>query len=434
MKKLQGKLVLIAFFSSLVVFLSVSFIIKIVMTVYQNIGLDSTTELIAMNGGKFPEKSEYDRLENIGGIKENIQYTEELVFTTRYFVVHLDENDTAEAANISAIASVDVYEAKRMAERVVKKGEETGYDGVFRYRLWKLKDHGKIVIFLDCTDVINVRDFVFLVSIAVALIFTLLITLLFGALSKRVLDPFEKNNLKQRQFITDASHELKTPLAIISANAQVLQYKNGDNEWIKNIISQSNRMSDMIGALLSLSRMEEMGEVVYEPSVDLTGIVKKTVDDFTEIFENKHVTVKTDIEEAVYANVNSAQISQMVSLLTENASKYVTEEGDVVISLFRMGRNIIFKIYNTATIDDSVDLNRLFDRFYRSDSSRNSKTGGHGIGLSVVWRIAQNHKGRVFCKREEGGVSFTATISNRIRVRRQKQKIEKGKDKKKAKA
>ena len=130
-------------------------------------------------------------------------------------------------------------------------------------------------------------------------------------------------------------------------------------------------------------------------------------------------------EEAVYANVNSAQISQMVSLLTENASKYVTEEGDVVISLFRMGRNIIFKIYNTATIDDSVDLNRLFDRFYRSDSSRNSKTGGHGIGLSVVWRIAQNHKGRVFCKREEGGVSFTATISNRIRVRRQKQKKEK---------
>lgn len=250
--------------------------------------------------------------------------------------------------------------------------------------------------------------------------FVLMITIVFSFLSKLIVRPFEENSRMQKQFITDASHELKTPLAIISANAEVLAYKNGENEWIKNITSQVTRISELVGELLTLNRLEEVDEITDITQVDLSGILNKYAGDFEEVLKGKNITLSKDIQPDVIINGNPSQLERLVSVLIENASKYASENGEVRIILSKNAKFVRLSVFNTCEIDPETDFRHLFDRFYRPDSSRTSKTGGHGIGLSIAKRIVTLHNGSIEAAPSENGIVFNAKISSKIKSSKKK--------------
>lgn len=413
MKKLRRKIVFAVFVSATVVF---ALIVLLAGSVFRyNIisRSDSTTELIEANNGLLPPKESYDRMEEKSDLF-GYHYDEESPYRIRYFSV-IYENDNIKSVDISHIASIDENDARDMAERVKDKGVETGNYHDFRYRI--SKNDGS-VFFMDCSEEYRTVNTVLIIMSLVALAFVLLITVVFYFVSGRVVRPFEENSRMQKQFITDASHELKTPLAIISANAEVLAYKDGENEWIKNITDQTVRISELINEMLTLNRLEEIETNVNISPLNLSEILTAAAREFDEVFVSKHVTVKSDIQPDVTLNGNSDQLRRLASVLIENASKYVEENGRVELSLRRESRYTVLRVFNTCEIDPDADYKHLFDRFYRPDMSRTSKTGGHGIGLSIAKRIVVLHNGSIEAQPAEDGLGFIVKLSNKLKTGR----------------
>jgi signal transduction histidine kinase len=222
----------------------------------------------------------------------------------------------------------------------------------------------------------------------------------------------------QKQFITDASHELKTPLAIISANAEVLAYKDGENEWINNITAQVERIGGLINELLTLNRLEEIDTVVDIEPVNLSELIYTVSADFEQVFKGEEVSVKYDVQPDIVINGNRNQLERLISVLVENASKYISVGGEFRITLKKEMRYTTLSVFNTCEIDPNVDYKYLFDRFYRPDSSRTSGTGGHGIGLSIAKRIATLHNGSIAAVPQVDGLSFNVKLSNRMRLQK----------------
>lgn len=245
------------------------------------------------------------------------------------------------------------------------------------------------------------------------------ITLVFAFLLGRIVRPFAENARMQKQFITDASHELKTPLAIIFANAEVLAYKDGENEWINNITTQVKRVSDLVNEMLTLNRLEEIDEVSDIEPVLFSQTVDSITITFEEVLLGKHSVLRRDIQPDVTLNGNPAQLERLVSVLTENASKYVSENGEVTVTLRQVPRHTLLTVFNTCEIDPDTDYSHLFDRFYRPDSSRTSKTGGHGIGLSIAKRIVTLHNGSIEAIPSDKGMTFSVKLPNKLKIKNQ---------------
>lgn len=376
---------------------------------------DSMTQIINVNNGTVPMMQEYEKGSPTNWLDWGI-LNEESAFRTRYFTVYLNDDMQTESTDTEHIASIDGETALAMAERAVSEGKSVGYIDEYRYRIAKNSEGKNAVIFLDCSEEFEQQRVTTCILAAISVAFSFLITLIFAIFSTRVLKPFEENASKQRQFITDASHELKTPLSIIAANAEVLEYKGGSNEWLSNITGQVSHMGDLINDMLALSKMEEFdGETPIEP-VDLSDVVNETVSSFSEVLKQKNINLQMNVEPDIVLNGNRKQLNMLVSVLVENASKYITDSGTLKVSLNRSGKYTVFRIFNTAKIEEGFNLKYLFDRFYRPDSSRTSATGGQGIGLSIAKKITELHNGSISAKRVEDGICFTAELSNHLKT------------------
>ena len=415
MKKLRTRMILIVFLSSAVIFALTFVLFRGALVRYQNQQADGMTLIISSYGGEVPEVEDYSEEDLTGEIPHyGVSISEESAFRTRYFVVALDSSGASVSASLDHVASVDESTAFAMAESALESGSGTGYYGTYRWRVVE-SSGGITVIFLDCEENFTFRRATTMIAGTLCVLFPLLITLIFGLFSKRAMKPFEENARRQRQFITDASHELKTPLAIISANAEVLEYKAGQNEWIDNITGQTGHMAELIDDLLTLAKMDEYEGDPDLTEVNLTDLVQRKAADFAEVFRRKEVSVQTEITGEILLTANAKQLSMLLSILIENAAKYVTDGGKVRMTLYVSGKYAFFEIENTAMLEGGQDLEKLFDRFYRPDSSRNSKTGGQGIGLSTARKIAELHGGSLTARRTEGGICFTAALSVKMR-------------------
>lgn len=410
MKKLQRKMIAIAFISVMAVFSVLVAGLNYSLILSNAKRADAMTRAISFNDGKMPKMRDFDSEEFKEQTEYEIELNPETEFRTRYFIVKMNDDNKASDFEDEHISSVDEKTALEMADRVIQIGNETGYFGEYRFRLVGDINEPDYVIFLDCRDYIESQKTTLNLAIGISLLFALMVSSIFACLSSRILRPFEQNQKAQKQFITDASHELKTPLAIISANAEVLKYKSGDNEWTQNIISQTGRMGKLINQLLILSRMEEVGDEARHEEIDFSKILTESINKFDEVFSGRGVTVERAVEEGIKLNGVQNQMENLCDILIENSSKYVTEGGRICISLVRNGRKAVFTVFNTASVDDDFDGTKIFDRFYRTDKSRTSSTGGYGIGLSIARRIVEQHKGSISAKAEDGGVLFTVIL------------------------
>lgn len=279
MKKLRHKLICMAFLVVSGVFVIVLVILYVSYGLYYSHQADAMTQLISGNGGIVPEFQEYKNRNDQEDSLYPIILDEESEFRTRYFIVYLVEDAQTVSLNIKHIASVSESEASEMAQTVISGDKTTGYLDSYRYRVTQ-NDNTYTVIFLDCNENFTSRTVTMRIIALTAILIIVLITFLFGLFSKRVVQPFEENANRQKQFITDASNELKTPLSIISANAEVLEYKNGKNDWTQNIIAQSQRMGKLIGYLLTLSQMDEVEAETPKKPVNFSLIAVETASSF----------------------------------------------------------------------------------------------------------------------------------------------------------
>ena len=224
------------------------------------------------------------------------------------------------------------------------------------------------------------------------------VSIVLMTVAHRIMSPVAQSYEKQKRFITDAGHELKTPLAIIRANADLLDMEFGENESIEEIRRQTVQMSELTADLVFLARMEESGQ----NHLTMTNFGLSEIDK----------TLAIDVQQGLLVNGNSKVLRQLCSILLDNAIKYSPSGSTVSVSLSKKGRYAALTVENTtATLIPEKDLEFLFERFYHTDSSRNSKTGGNGIGLSIAKSIVDAHSGRISASlTAEDHLQITATI------------------------
>ena len=411
MKKLRLKMIGIVFASVVAAFMVMTIILVMCFGAYRNRQADQITAMISENNGTVPQLKDYKQQQKNSQAFERYfnNYNEDSSYRTRFFRIFLDEDKKVTNVNMDHIAAVDEKKAVRMTKMAMLRRGKVGLVGSYRYRKEYKDGQVRSIIFLDCKENQSFYHLAVTITITVSTLLTCLITVIFAIASKRAVRPFEINSNRQKQFITDASHELKTPLAIISANAEVLQYKGDGNEWTQNIIDQTKHMGKLINQLLVLAKLDEVQEKSEKQEADLKLLLEETIEPFEEVATQKKVTLKLHLEEGVTIRVNREQIAQLVSILTENAAKYVNDGGKIVWRLTKTQHGAVLVVKNT-TEKELPDTKRMFDRFYRSDSSRSSKTGGQGIGLSIEKKIVDSHKGSITAKAGDGMVTFRVSL------------------------
>lgn len=411
MKKLRLKMIGIVFVSVVAAFMVMTIILVMCFGAYRNRQADQITAMISENNGTVPQLKDYKQQQKNSQAFERYfnNYNEDSSYRTRFFRIFLDEDKKVTNVNMDHIAAVDEKKAVRMTKMAMLRRGKVGLVGSYRYRKEYKDGQVRSIIFLDCKENQSFYHLAVTITITVSTLLTCLITVIFAIASKRAVRPFEINSNRQKQFITDASHELKTPLAIISANAEVLQYKGDGNEWTQNIIDQTKHMGKLINQLLVLAKLDEVQEKSEKQEADLKLLLEETIEPFEEVATQKKVTLKLHLEEGVTIRVNREQIAQLVSILTENAAKYVNDGGKIVWRLTKTQHGAVLVVKNT-TEKELPDTKRMFDRFYRSDSSRSSKTGGQGIGLSIAKKIVDSHKGSITAKAGDGMVTFRVSL------------------------
>lgn len=411
MKKLRLKMIGIVFASVVAAFMVMTIILVMCFGAYRNRQADQITAMISENNGTVPQLKDYKQQQKNSQAFERYfnNYNEDSSYRTRFFRIFLDEDKKVTNVNMDHIAAVDEKKAVRMTKMAMLRRGKVGLVGSYRYRKEYKDGQVRSIIFLDCKENQSFYHLAVTITITVSTLLTCLITVIFAIASKRAVRPFEINSNRQKQFITDASHELKTPLAIISANAEVLQYKGDGNEWTQNIIDQTKHMGKLINQLLVLAKLDEVQEKSEKQEADLKLLLEETIEPFEDVATQKKVTLKLHLEEGVTIRVNREQIAQLVSILTENAAKYVNDGGKIVWRLTKTQHGAVLVVKNT-TEKELPDTKRMFDRFYRSDSSRSSKTGGQGIGLSIAKKIVDSHKGSITAKAGDGMVTFRVSL------------------------
>ena len=419
--KLRKKFVITAMLSLLVILVIMIAVINIVNISQIVRDADNHLAILTTNNGLFPgmqngggEMQPPRQDKPFGFERLNNMRSMEMPFQTRYFWARFDESGSIVEVNTSHIASVSEDEAKAAATEIYGTGKDKGFYNSFRYKIGTNSDGTKILVFSDLSaSLINIYRLL-LQSLLIGLFTLIAMFILVFLFSGRAVAPAVESMEKQKRFITDAGHELKTPLAIISANIDVLELEAGKSEWTSSIRNQVKRMNSLVKNLLTLSRMDEERMHVVYSDFDMSATVKETAASFGAVAESSSKKYGTDIEEGIHITGDKNAINQLTSLLLDNAMKYSDEKGSINVHLSK-GKNITLEVSNTTDYMPSGNLDRLFDRFYRADASRSREKGGYGIGLSVARAIAQSHGGDIQALKDgDRIIRFVVTIPTQL--------------------
>lgn len=305
----------------------------------------------------------------------------EAPYTTRFFIVRLDEEGNVTDVSTDFIASVTQTEAEEFARKVLNEKRQVGYYKNYRFQILA-KKNDNIVIFLNTTmELRSVRN-VLLISCLVGVVCFLVVFLLVILLSKRAMKPYIRNIERQKRFITDASHEIKTPLTSIATSVDVIEMEYGEDEWTRNIHKQTSKMSRMVADLVTLSRLDEENPFLERTEFSLSDAVWEVAEPFASLAKAREKSTLQRIEENLTLCGNPDATRQMISVLLDNAMKYSDENGTIRLDVYKVHGKTKIEVFNTCVLEETQNLSRLFDRFYRPDNSRSRKTGGSGIGLS----------------------------------------------------
>lgn len=403
-KKLRMKFIALTMFSLLMVLLVIIGTINLLN--YKRIveNADSVLAILSENNGIFPKMNNDRRNDGFNPMSP------ELPYETRYFSVLIDSTGKILAADMGQIAAVNKDTAVEYARNVFDLNRQKGFMGNYRF-IQKASGDNTRIIFMDCgRNLTTFRTFLW-ISCAISALGLLAVFCMVALLSKRIVKPFSESYEKQKRFITDAGHEIKTPLTIIDADADVLKMDIGENEWLQDIQKQTQRLAELTNSLVCLSRMEEDQNQFQMIDFPFSDVVSETSQSFQALAKSQNKTFNSRIQPMLSLHGDEKALSQLISILLDNALKYSSENGDISLSLEKHNKNIRLSVYNTTEFISQENLKYLFDRFYRTDPSRNSGTGGYGIGLSIAKTIVTAHKGKITAStQDEHSLTITVTF------------------------
>ncbi len=351
---------------------------------------DKILELLADNNGDFPmdqENLHFDLPEDM---------SPEVPYESRYFYVTLN-NETVSAiqTEINHIASVDSLGAVNYAVTAIKNNRPTGFVSTYRYILRKRADT-TLIIFLDCGRKLLSFEYFLFASIIISLAGYFLVFLIIAFFSNRIVRPISEAYEKQKRFITDAGHEIKTPLTIITADADIIEMEHGESEWVSDIKKQAKHLTDLTNDLIYLARLEESQKTMLMVVFPVSDVVEEAALSFQSIAQTQGKKFECVVFPMLSMCGNAKAVAQLINILLDNALKYSPSGGSVFVRLEKLNKSIRLSVYNTVKEPlKKEDLSRLFERFYRPDASRNSGAGGYGIGLSVAQAIVFSHSGKI---------------------------------------
>ncbi len=389
-KKLRLRLIWVSMLSLVLVLTIIMGVVNILNYVGIVNDADSVLAELKKSDGVLPEIPEDFDWEAAG----THYRSPELPFEIRFFSAEANENGEITASNTDRIAALDFDAVNNYTRRALDTRSNAGFISDYRFIRY-VKEDVTHVIFIDCgRHLAGFRHQLFN-TLKVCAIGLVAVFVLIFSLSLRIVQPFHRNYENQKRFITDAGHELKTPITIIHADAELLNLEIGDNEWLEDIRLQANRLSDLTHDLISLSQLEEQVslEMIDFPVSD---ILQETVFSFQAPAIASGKSFSAHIESGLSMLGNEKSICQLATILLDNALKYASPEGSIEFSLQKKGRSLAISCENTVESVSCQVIENMFERFYRADNSRTAqKQGGYGIGLSIARAIVEAHKGKI---------------------------------------
>ena len=339
-------------------------------------------------------------------------------YSIRYFTVTVSADGVVCDVDTSFTATVSDADATAYTAKIYKKNAANyrGFYGSYRYACYSMAEVDGITdntmcVFLDCSrELSNFQSFL-TASAAISVVGWIAVLILVVVLSRFVIRPVVESYEKQKRFITDASHEIKTPLAVIDAANEVQEIESGESEWTQSIHEQVARLTALTERLVFLARMDEGAAGFTKADVDLSELVDKASEPFVSVAVSRNKRLSRQIASGLTCKGDKAALAQVVELLLDNATRYASDDSVIELELAAAERGgARLTVTNAVDKLPEGDLDRLFDRFYRADTSRNSKTGGSGVGLSVAKAIVEAHNGTIKATGGNNQITFTVRV------------------------
>lgn len=407
--RLRKKFIIITAVSVGIVFAMVFGGICFISYLQLNHSMDMLTDIIGMNDGDFPNFNNSGSSAQADNSPQNQFITPELQFSTRFFTVWIDDENNILRENMEHISSVSKEEVKNYTEDALNKKTERGWVNNYRYRISET-EYGQLMVFVNGeTNKEMTLRLIYAIFFVLSGSFALILLLILF-ISKKAVKPIAESYEKQKQFITDANHELKTPLTLILSNIDIIESEIGKNEWLDDIRSEGERMSSLIHQLVFLSRMDEDHSNLNLTYFDLSETVSDTVSEFIGLADENGKNMVVNIRPSIWYHGDESLIRRLICILLDNSIKYCDSNGKIKVELYVRGKASIITVENSYKNVENENLEKFFDRFYRADKAR-TYTGSFGIGLSIAKGIAKNHNGDIIVyKKDSQNIEFIVTL------------------------
>lgn len=349
---------------------------------------------------KAPNEEKLDKPEppeNTDDTKNDKEVMPVLMDTTAYTVIYNDDNEVIDILNFTQ-NDVSDEEIKSIAQEILKSNDSKSGINIrnlyFNNYSYSFKGHNSLTI-LDNSFVKEKLQSLIKTSIFIFVLLEIVIIVVSIKITSWIIKPVIETFNKQKQFIADASHELKTPIAVIMANSEALEKEPNEKKWLNNIKSESERMNELITNLLDLAKLENgKNKEIYNVE-DLSKIAEMSVLTFESLmFENK-IKFEYNIQKDLKLKCNSVQIKQLIAILLDNAIKHSEENGEIKVFLEKQKNDIILSVSNKGKEIPKEIRDKIFERFYRADESRNRESNRYGLGLAIAKNIVVNHNGKI---------------------------------------
>ena len=430
--RLRNRFIRIATLSVAAVMLLLTVIVNTANFVSVNSDLVQTLELIEKNNGTLPQPSRPDAQADTleppaapdGGTEPTAApekkpndrgghdgpFGPETAFSTRFFVLRYTGGGSLVRAELDKIAAVTEDDVDEYLAAALRHGTGYGYYSGYKFLVTDDGEGRYSAIFLDCYQALRTVRTVAVWSLAADAMCILLVFALVVLLSRKAIDPVVRSAERQKQFITDASHELKTPITVIAASLRVLELDVGKQKWIDKAMAQTEKLTALVNSLVTLSRMDEETSPLKAEDFSVSDAVSETAESFRDFAASRGHALTVSVEPDLTYRGDEYAVRQLVSILLDNAVKYALPDTPITVSLERARRGVVLRTVNRCEPSAELDASKLFDRFYRADPSRSAETGGFGIGLSIARGIAEGHHGSISAKVIGDVIEFTAEL------------------------
>lgn len=383
-----------------VIMISLSIIILGIIILFAflnyNNAINTTTFMIDRFMGEEPKRNPNDRVEDYKTKPE----------------INIDGLYTVLIENSVIVQSSNDNTVNEYALKISKKNSEKGIIGKYIYKVRKINRNTMRITFIENENAISHIKTIYIFSVIIAVCSIIGIYIISKKVSKLIVKPVEETFEKQKQFISDASHELKTPLAVIEANADVLENEIGDNKWIGYIQNEADSMNKLINELLLLAKIENVDNLREQKQFNLSKEIEIVLSMFESMAYEKQVSIKSNIDENVTMIGNKEDIEHIISTLTDNAIKHTEANNEIVVSLKKEKNDIVIEVKNKGEKIPEEEQEKIFERFYRVDKSRNRKEKRYGLGLSIAKSVVEKYNGKIEVNCKDGFTSFRVTIPN----------------------